>query len=98
VATIAIFLPGFLLVALAGRLIHHVRRSALAASLFDGVVAGSLALMAQVTWQLGRVALQDPLTVAIFAISAALLIRFRVNSALLIAAGAFVGWAARTFA
>src|SRR5262249_357353 len=41
-ATVAIFLPGFLLVAASGPLIPRIRRSPLAGSILDGVVAGSL--------------------------------------------------------
>ena len=62
--------------------------------MLDGVNVAALGLMAAVTWLLGREAIIDPLT-AIIAISAALLlIRFRVNSAWLVLAGAIVGLAA----
>jgi len=59
VATVGIFLPGFVLVAASGPLIPRLRRSAVAAAALDGVVAGSLALMAVVTWQLGKASLVD---------------------------------------
>jgi chromate transporter len=95
VATIGIFLPGFLLVAASGPLIRKIRQSPLAASLLDGVVAGSLALMAVVSWQLARVALVDWITGAVLFVSLALLLRYRINSAWLIVASALVGWLAR---
>jgi chromate transporter len=95
VATVGIFLPGFLLVAASGPLIRHVRRSPLAGAVLDGVVAGSLALMAVVSWQLARVAVVDWITIAILIVSAALLLRFRINSAWLIAGGALLGWIAK---
>jgi chromate transporter len=95
VATIGIFLPGFLLVAASGPLIRKIRQSSLAASLLDGVVAGSLALMAVVSWQLARVALVDWITGAVLFVSLALLLRYRINSAWLIVASALVGWLAR---
>jgi len=57
----------------------------------DGVNVASLALMAVVTWQLGRAALVDSLAVALAAVSAVLLLRFRVNSAWLVLGGALVG-------
>ncbi len=91
VATLGIFLPGFLLVAASGPLIPKVRRSALAGAILDGVIAGSLALMGVVTWQLGKAALIDPLAIAIACVSAALLFRFRLNAAWLIAAAAVIG-------
>ena len=91
-ATIAIFLPGFVLVASSGPLIPKLRQSALASAVLDGVVVGSLALMAVVAWQLGRASVIDWITLGILVIGAALLIRFRLNSAWLIAGAALVGW------
>jgi chromate transporter len=89
VATVGVFLPGFLLVTVSGPLIPGIRRSALASAMLDGVVAGSLALMAAVCWELGRAAITDWITLAILVISAIALWRFRMNSAwLIIAAGA----------
>jgi len=57
------------------------------------VNAAALGLMAGVTWQLGRTALIDPLTAALFAGALLALWRLRLNSAWLIAAGAAVGLA-----
>jgi chromate transporter len=95
VATIGIFLPGFLLVAASGPLIPKLRRSRIAAAVLDGVVVGSLALMIVVAWQLGRAAVVDWLTVLILILSAILLLRFRLNSAWLIAGAALAGWFAK---
>jgi chromate transporter len=91
VATVAIFLPGFLLVTASGPLIPRIRRSAVAGSILDGVNAGSLALMGVVTWQLGRIALIDTVTIAIVGVSAVLLFAFRVNAAWIILGAAIVG-------
>jgi len=93
VATVAIFLPAFVLVAASGPLIPRIRRSALAGAFLDGVIIGSLALMGVVAWQLGRAAIVDFTTVAIALVSAILLFRFRVNSAWLVIGAAVVGWA-----
>jgi chromate transporter len=95
VATVGIFLPGFLLVAVSGPLISRLRRSAVAAAALDGVVAGSLALMAVVAWQLGKASLVDWTTLGVFGVSLIALLRFRVNSAWVIAAAAVVGWVMR---
>ncbi len=95
VATIGIFLPGFVLVAVSGPLIPRLRRSPIAAAALDGVVAGSLALMAVVAWQLGRASIVDRVTLIVFFVSLIALLRFRVNSAWLIVAAAIVGWAMR---
>lgn len=92
VATLGIFLPGFVFVALSGRIIPKLRRSPLAVAMLDGVVVGSLALMAVVAWQLGRVAVVDWLALAILVISVMLLLQYRINSAWLIGGAALIGW------
>jgi chromate transporter len=91
VATVGIFLPSFILVALSGPLIPRIRRSPMAGAFLDGVNAAALALMAVVTWQLARAALVDVPTVALCLVSAIFLFRTRVNSAWLVLAGALVG-------
>jgi chromate transporter len=91
-ATLGIFLPGFALVALSGRLLTRLRRSIWAAATLDGVVVGSLALMAVVAWQLGRAAIVDWRTFSILIASSVVVLRFRVNSAWVIAAAGVVGW------
>jgi len=50
-------------------------------------------LMAAVTWQLGRAAVVDPLTAALALAAAVLLMRTRVNSVWLLAAGGALGLA-----
>ncbi len=97
VATVAIFLPGFLLVAVSGPLIPRLRRSALAGAALDGIVVASLGLMLVVALQLARAALVDPLTVGIAAISGVALLRFRVNASWLVGAAALLGWLSRFF-
>ena len=92
VATVAVFLPAFILVAASGPLLPKIRRSAIAGAFLDGVIVGSLALMAVVAWQLGRAAIVDFTTAAIALVSAVLLFRFRVNSAWLVIGAALVGW------
>jgi len=95
VATIGIFLPAFLLVAVSGPLVPYIRRSATAGAFLDGVNVASLALMAAVSYQLGRSAILDWLTVGLAIASAILLLRFRINSAWLVLGGALVGIAAQ---
>jgi chromate transporter len=91
VATIGIFLPAFLLVAISGPLVPLIRRSTTAAAFLDGVNVASLALMAAVSYQLGRSAIVDGETLSLAAIGAVLLLRFRINSAWLVLGGAAVG-------
>jgi len=91
IATVGIFLPAFIFVALSGPIVPRLRRSKVAGAFLDGVNVASLALMAQVTFVLGRSALVDPFTVAIAMISAFLLLRYRLNAAWLVAGGALIG-------
>jgi chromate transporter len=79
VATVGIFLPAFCFVAASGPLVAVVERSPLLQAFIDGVVAASLALVAIVTYDLGRAALIDLPTVLIAVGSAVALMRYRVN-------------------
>lgn len=97
VATIGIFLPAFVFVAVSGPLLPRLRRSRTAGAVLDGVNVASLALMAVVTLQLGRAAIIDIPTALLAAASAAVLIWFRPNSAWLVLAGGVLG-AARSYA
>lgn len=90
-ATAGIFLPSFVFVALSHPLIPRIRACRWTASILDGVNAAALGLMAAVTLQLGRAAVVDWLTAVLALAAAVLLIRFRVNSAWLVMAGAAIG-------
>jgi chromate transporter len=92
IATVAIFLPGFIFVAASRPLIPRIRASKVAGAFLDGVNAGAVALMIAVTWQLSRAAVVDFWTAAIAALSAIALVYFRINSAWLIFAGALFGF------
>ena len=91
VATVAIFLPSFVFVALSSPLIPRLRRSTWAGGFLDGANAASVALMALVTWQLGRSAIVDWVTAALALAAAGLLLATRLNSAWLVAGGALAG-------
>lgn len=91
VATLGIFLPSFVFVAISGPFVGRLRRSPWTASLLDGVNVAALGLMAAVTWELGRSALVDVLSVAIAVVAWIALVRFKVNSAWLVLAGGLVG-------
>lgn len=90
-ATVGIFLPAFVLVALLSRILPLVRRSPLAATALDGVNVVSLALMAGVAWQLGRASIIDPFTIVLAAIALVLVLRTRLNSAWFVAGGGALG-------
>jgi chromate transporter len=90
-ATAAIFFPSFVFVALANPLVPKLRRSPWTAGFLDGANAASVALMAMVTWQLGRAAIVDWLAAALAVAAALLLFAWRVNSVWLIVGGAAAG-------
>jgi chromate transporter len=91
IATVAIFLPAFLLVAITGPLLPRLRKLSLAAAILDGVNAGSLGLMAAVTLYLARAAVLDIPTALTAIAGAILLLLFRVNATWLILAAAILG-------
>jgi chromate transporter len=89
-ATVGIFLPGFLLVPVIDVVIGRIRTSAWARAFLDGVNVAALGLMAGVTYQLARAAVIDPLTGAIVALATFAVFRWRINAAWLVAAGGAV--------
>jgi chromate transporter len=90
-ATLGIFLPSFIFVAVSSPLIPRLRKSDWMSGFLDGVNAAALGLMGAVAWQLGRASLIDPVTILIALVSFILLIRFSINSTWLIASGALAG-------
>jgi chromate transporter len=90
-ATIAIFSPAFILVAASAPLIPRIRESKTASAFIDGVNTASLALMATVSWQLARASLVGIAPIIVAIISLVALLRYKINSAWLILAGAIVG-------
>jgi chromate transporter len=92
IATLGIFLPAFVFVAISAPLLPRLRASPVTGAFLDGLNVASLALMAVVTWRLGRSAITDGATIVMALAAAALLLRFRVNSVWLVLGGAFLGW------
>ncbi len=99
-ATVGIFLPAFVLVALSGPLVPRLRASARAGAFLDGVNVASLALMVVVTAQLARAAIVDLPALGLALVAAGVLLRFKkVNATWLVLGGALAGllthWARR---
>jgi chromate transporter len=90
-ATLAIFLPSFVFVALSHPLVPKIRASPAAAAFLDGVNVAALGLMVMVTWQLARSAIVDVTTAVLALVAAGALLVFRVNSAWLVLGGALLG-------
>ncbi len=94
-ATLGIFLPSFVFVAISGPLVPHLRRWTVTALLLNGVNAAALGLMAAVTLVLARAALLDPFTVVLAIAALVVLLRWNVNSGWIVLAGGMLGIAWR---
>ncbi len=92
VATAGIFLPSFFFVLILNPIIPRLRESAWASAFLDAVNVAAVGLMLAVTIELSLVALTSWQAIAIAAVAAVLLIRFRLNAAWLVVGGAVVGW------
>jgi len=90
-ATLGIFLPSFLFVAASNPLIPVLRRSPWFGALLDGVNVASLGLIAAVTLQVGRASLIDWPTILLALVATLVLLRYKVNSTLLVLAGGIAG-------
>jgi len=91
-ATVGIFLPAFVFVALSGPLVPRLRASPLASGFLDGVTLASLALLVVVTIQLAATTLGDPVSVLLAAGSLLALSRGWLGSTSLLFLGAAVGF------
>jgi chromate transporter len=91
-ATVGIFLPAFIFVAIVNPWVEQLRRSPWVSGFLDGVNAASLGLMMAVTLRLGQSGIIDIWTGAIALVSGILLFGFKVNSAALVVGGGIIGW------
>lgn len=89
-ATLAIFLPSFCLVAALGRTLDRIRQSPRVRGALDGLNAAVVALIFVVTLDLAQSALRDPLSIALAAGSCAALLFWNINATwIILVAGAF---------
>jgi chromate transporter len=95
-ATIGMFLPAFVYVALTARVLPKLRKSPFASAFLDGVNAAAVALMGFVGWQFARATFVNGPAIVIAVVSLALVIWYKVNSAWLVIGGAIAGIALRT--
>jgi chromate transporter len=91
IATVGIFLPSFIFVALLRYILPFARRSSWVRMLLDGVNVASLGLMAGVTWELARAAVVGIWTAALLLVALVVVFRFKINSAWLVLAGGIAG-------
>ncbi|MDO8690355.1 MAG: chromate efflux transporter [Dehalococcoidia bacterium] len=92
-ATLGIFLPSFVFVAVVFPLVPRLRRSPWTSAFLDGINVSAIGLMAAVTWQLGQAGIVDLLTGILAVVAAVLLVRFKINSVWLIIGGGAIGLA-----
>src|SRR5262249_45415591 len=91
-ATLGIFLPSFIFIAVLFPLIPKLKNSKRARIFLDGINAVTVGLMAAVSWQLARGAIFDAFT-AVEALAGLLILRrLRINSAWLILGGLLAGF------
>lgn len=90
-ATAGMFLPAFVYVGVTAKVLPRLRQSKTAGAFLDGVNAAAVALMAFVGWQFTRAAIAGVSAMALAAVSAVLVFRYRVNSAWVIAGSALAG-------
>jgi chromate transporter len=92
-ATLGMFLPSFILIAIVFPFIPKLKGSAGTRIFLDGINAVTVGLMTAVSWQLARGAILDAFT-AVEAIAGLLILRrFQINSAWLILGGLAAGFA-----
>ena len=83
----------FLLVLLLNPLIPKLRKSPWLSAALDGINAASLGLMLVVTIRLGLASLIDPFTIVLFVAALVAVMKYKVNAAWVVLAGAVLGWA-----
>lgn len=91
-ATVGIFAPGFIFVALTQPVMSKLRESRVTSGILDGLVVASLGLMTAVAWQLFRTTIVDIPTLALAIMAFFILTIWNLNSTWLILIGASTGW------
>jgi chromate transporter len=90
-ATLGIFIPSFFMVAVVERVVPRLRRSPWTGAALDGFAAAALGLMAGVTVDLGRAAINGWYTALLAVAALAVLVRWRPNAAWIVLGGAVFG-------
>ena len=93
IATIGIFLPSFLFVALLNPLVRTMRNSKPFSAFLDAVNVASIAIIAVICYHLGKETISDWRTILIAIISLAVVFGFRkINSAWVVLGGSGIGY------
>jgi len=93
VATIGIFLPSFAFVAMLNPLVRKMRNSKLFSAFLDAVNVASIAIIAAICFEMGKISITDWRTILIAVISAIFTFGFRkINSAFIVLGGSLLGY------
>jgi chromate transporter len=92
IATLAIFLPSFVFVAVLNPIIPHLRRSPWSSAFLDAVNVSSIALLGVVAAQLARATLVSWPAGLIAGLAAVAALRWNINASWLVLGGAGLGW------
>lgn len=90
-ATLGVFLPGFILVAVTAPILMKLRESKIAQSFLKGVNASVVALILMVAINLARSGLVDVWTILLFAIGLFVLLKYEVTPVYLVISGILLG-------
>jgi chromate transporter len=91
IATVGVFLPSFVFVALLGPWVQRLRASPRAASFLDAVKVAAVALLVAVLIRLAEATLVDPLAWSIAIVATVAAVRFKVGAMWLLLGGAAAG-------
>lgn len=93
VATIGVFLPSFIFVAMLNPMVKKMRNSKLFSAFLDAVNIAAVALIIAVCYKMGKETITDWRTILIAVLSIGLTFGFRkINSALIVSGGSLLGY------
>ena len=92
VATLGIFLPSFVFVAILGRVLPHLRKGPWRSAFLDSVNVSAVGLMTVALLKLGQGILVQPSSWVIALTGTVLLFRWKIHPAWLVLGGAALGW------
>ena len=92
-ATVGIFLPSFLFVALLNPMIRKMRNSKLFSAFLDAVNVASIAIIVAICYQMGKEVISDWRTIVLAIVSLAIVFSLKkINSAIVVIGGAGLGY------
>ena len=90
-ATVAVSLPGMMLISLFALCFFHFYEKPTAQAVFQGLRPAVVGLIAAAAWQIGRVAIVNAVAIGIFAVCCLLIARWNVHPVFLVIGSAVAG-------